>query len=94
MYFSRFPSTPYLEAYLRDGRITGPGETARDMITRIVAARLQRDARVIVSPGYQFGPSGVGHFRVCYARDENEWERALIAMVDALRDLGREQGTS
>ena len=38
MYFSRFPSTPHLEAYLRDGRITGPGETARDMITRIVAA--------------------------------------------------------
>ena len=28
VYFSRFPSTPYLEAYLRDGRITGLGETA------------------------------------------------------------------
>lgn len=43
MYVSRFPSTPYLEAYLRDGRITGPGETARDMISRIVAALAAAD---------------------------------------------------
>jgi aspartate/methionine/tyrosine aminotransferase/phosphoglycerate dehydrogenase-like enzyme len=71
-----------------------PDISALKVTDQQVAARLQRDARVIVSPGYQFGPSGVGHFRVCYARDENEWERALIAMVDALRDLGREQGTS
>lgn len=43
MYSSRFPSTPYLEAYLRDGRITGPGETARDMINRVVAALTAAD---------------------------------------------------
>jgi ribonucleoside-diphosphate reductase alpha chain len=45
VYPSRFPSTPYLEAYLRDGRITDPGETAQDMITRIVAVLAAADRR-------------------------------------------------
>lgn len=49
-----------------------------------VARSLQRGAGVVVSPGYQFGPSGIGHFRTCYARDEIEWEQALERMVDAL----------
>ena len=53
-----------------------------------VAATLQREAGVIVSPGYQFGPSGLGHFRVCYARDEAEWTAALDRMVTALTALG------
>jgi len=46
VYFSRFPSTPDLEAYLRNGRITGPGETARDMINRIVGTLAAADARL------------------------------------------------
>ena len=50
-----------------------------------LAAALRRDAGVIVSPGYQFGPSGVGHFRVCYARDEREWDAALDRMVTVLK---------
>lgn len=49
-----------------------------------IAAALQRDAGVIVSPGYQFGPSGTGRFRVCYARDEQEWAAALDRMVEVL----------
>jgi aspartate/methionine/tyrosine aminotransferase len=57
-----------------------------------VVARLQRDARVVVSPGYQFGPAGVGHFRVCFARDEAEWHDATEAMVETLISLGKEQG--
>ncbi|HEY3717139.1 MAG TPA: aminotransferase class I/II-fold pyridoxal phosphate-dependent enzyme [Jatrophihabitantaceae bacterium] len=50
-----------------------------------IAAALQRQARVVISPGYQFGPRGVGHFRACYARDEGQWSEALALMVDCLR---------
>lgn len=49
-----------------------------------VARVLQDEAKVVVSPGYQFGPSGLGHFRICYAREEVSWERALQAMTSAL----------
>ncbi len=52
-----------------------------------IAAALQRDAGVIASPGYQFGPSGIGHFRLCYARDEQEWDAALDRIVDTLTGL-------
>jgi hypothetical protein len=54
VYSSRFPTTPYLENYLRDGRITGPGETARDMVNRIVAALAAADRR--------FDPEGADSF--------------------------------
>ena len=59
-----------------------------------VAARLQQDAKVIVSPGYQFGPAGVGHFRVCFARDEAQWEEALGRIVTVLNALGEERGVA
>jgi aspartate/methionine/tyrosine aminotransferase len=52
-----------------------------------IAAALQREANVIVSPGYQFGPRGVGHFRACYARDENQWADALKLIVDCLTKM-------
>ena len=52
-----------------------------------VAGRLRREAGVIVSPGYQFGPRGIGHFRVCYARDEVQWDAALDRMVACLKRL-------
>ncbi len=49
-----------------------------------VARILQDEAGVVVSPGYQFGPSGIGHFRICYAREEVNWNRALERMTTAL----------
>jgi aspartate/methionine/tyrosine aminotransferase len=69
-----------------------PDVSALGLPDQQVAARLQRDAKVIVSPGYQFGSSGVGHFRICYARDETRWASALEAMVGLLNTLGEEQG--
>jgi aspartate/methionine/tyrosine aminotransferase len=57
-----------------------------------IAGALQREAGVIVSPGYQFGPAGVGNFRVCYARDETEWELALAKMVTCLTGLATAAG--
>lgn len=56
-----------------------------------VAARLQQEAGVIVSPGYQFGPSGMKHFRICYAREEAEWSAALDRMVACLSRLAQGQ---
>ena len=49
-----------------------------------VARILQDEAKVVISPGYQFGPSGIGRFRICYAREEVSWEKALRAMTTAL----------
>jgi aspartate/methionine/tyrosine aminotransferase len=69
-----------------------PDVSALGLPDQQVAARLQREAKLIVSPGYQFGPSGVGHFRICYARDETRWAAALEAMVGVLNTLGEEQG--
>ncbi len=54
-----------------------------------VARLLQDEAGVVVSPGYQFGPSGIGRFRICYAREEAEWSRALDRMTDALTGASR-----
>lgn len=57
-----------------------------------VARVLQDEAGVIVSPGYQFGPSGIGHFRICYAREEVQWARALDRMTAALIGVSRYSG--
>ena len=55
-------------------------------ISGLTAARILQDqAGVVVSPAYQFGPSGINHFRICYARDEKEWAAALARMTAALR---------
>ncbi|MEV4096198.1 pyridoxal phosphate-dependent aminotransferase [Streptosporangium saharense] len=63
-----------------------PDVSALGLSDVAVAGLLQREAGVVVSPGYQFGPSGIGRFRVCYARDEAQWESALDRMVKALND--------
>ncbi len=55
-----------------------------------VAERLLKDAAVLVSPGYQFGNQEQGHFRVCYARDEKGWAKALDRMVEVLHSLAIE----
>jgi aspartate/methionine/tyrosine aminotransferase len=53
----------------------------------VLAERLVREAKVLVSPGYQFGTCGVGFFRICYARDETEWDAALTRMTSVLQAL-------
>ncbi|KWX01610.1 aspartate aminotransferase [Carbonactinospora thermoautotrophica] len=57
-----------------------------------VATALLREAKVMVSPGYQFGPRGVGSFRVCYARDEEQWDAALTRIVEVLDKLATGRG--
>ena len=59
-----------------------------------IAIALLEKANVLVSPGYQFGPSGKGHFRVCYARDEKEWEESLKKIVRVLKEIAIEKNLS
>ncbi|PKW16410.1 aminotransferase class I/II-fold pyridoxal phosphate-dependent enzyme [Saccharopolyspora spinosa] len=66
-----------------------PDVTALDLPDRAISEAIATRADVLISPGYQFGPSGTGHFRVCYARDEQVWDRALGRIVDVLDDLHR-----
>jgi aspartate/methionine/tyrosine aminotransferase len=48
-----------------------------------VALRL-KDAGLLVNPGYQFGATGSGHFRLCFAQDEAAWAEALPRLAAAL----------
>ena len=50
-----------------------------------VAKLLMEDARVLVTPGNYYGPSGDRYIRVCYGRTEpGKVERGLKRIVDAL----------
>lgn len=51
MYRSHFPTTPEIDSYLRAGRITAEGETATDMVARIVTALAQADRHFDTSAG-------------------------------------------
>ena len=88
MTIAAFDSVPGLR--MRPGAGTAylwPDVSALGLHDVALAKLLQTDAGVVVSPGYQFGPSGLGHFRVCYAREESEWAAALDRMVKALRSV-------
>jgi aspartate/methionine/tyrosine aminotransferase len=53
-------------------------------LTSLDAGRLCYDAGVVVSPGYQFGPSGKTRFRMCFAQDEARLDAALDRITAAL----------
>jgi aspartate/methionine/tyrosine aminotransferase len=53
-------------------------------LTSLDAARLIYAAGVVVSPGYQFGPSGKTRFRMCFAQDEARLDTALDRITAAL----------
>jgi aspartate/methionine/tyrosine aminotransferase len=53
-------------------------------LTSFDAARLIYGAGVVVSPGYQFGPSGATRFRMCFAQDEARLDAALDRITTAL----------
>ena len=54
-----------------------------------IGKALARDAEMLISPGYQFGPGSAGHFRICYARESKGWATAMDRMVDVLEGLRR-----
>jgi aspartate/methionine/tyrosine aminotransferase len=55
-------------------------------LTSLDAGRLCYDVGVVVSPGYQFGPSGKTRFRMCFAQDEARLDGALDRITAALAD--------
>ena len=55
-------------------------------LTSLDAGRLFFDAGVVVSPGYQFGPSGKTRFRMCFAQGEARLDAALDRITAALAD--------
>ncbi|MDB6082761.1 MAG: Aspartate aminotransferase, partial [Gammaproteobacteria bacterium] len=56
----------------------------------LLARKILEEAAVLVSPGYQFGAQGIGHLRLCYARDEGEWASALERIIAVLKCFGLE----
>lgn len=57
---------------------------------QIVAERLVTDAGLLVNPGYQFGPGGVGAFRACFAQDEAAMPGIVDGIATTLRALAAE----
>ncbi len=54
-----------------------------------IGKALARDAGMLISPGYQFGPGSSGHFRICFAREPKGWATAMDRMVAVLEGLRR-----
>lgn len=69
-----------------------PDVSALKLSDAQIAEALLVEAGVLISPGYQFGPTANGHFRLCYARDEQGWASALERMTAVLETLARKQG--
>jgi aspartate/methionine/tyrosine aminotransferase len=70
------------------------GLGALQLAPRSIAEALLVEAGVLVSPGYQFGPTSADHIRLCYARDEAEWTAALDRIVDVLARLAKQHGVT
>jgi aspartate/methionine/tyrosine aminotransferase len=71
---------------------TWPDVGALGQSDSVIASALLRAAGVLVSPGYQFGAKGRNHFRICYARDEQERAPALDRVVAVLDRFARAAG--
>lgn len=52
-----------------------------------VALALKREAGIVINPGYQFGPRGLGHMRICFAQDEAGWDRTLDDIIGVIGRL-------
>ena len=64
-----------------------PDATAVGADTQSIALALKAHAGLLVNPGYQFGPRGERHFRICFAQEERAWDAAMERMLAALRGL-------
>lgn len=64
-----------------------PDASAVGCDEQTMAKALKSEAGLLVNPGYQFGPRGERHFRICFAQDEAIWDQALQRMVATLDSL-------
>lgn len=83
MYSSSFPHDHSLNSYLRDGRIIRAGETARDMVSRVVSTLAAADAG--------FDPTGAEAFaeRLGWAMDTGRIVFSTPIMTNAGRYVDR-----
>jgi aspartate aminotransferase len=77
--FSGAPPAGAFYAFLRIGSAAGDRATGESISWR-VTERLIKNARVGCVPGVDFGASGEGYIRFCFARDRKELTGALASM--------------
>jgi aspartate/methionine/tyrosine aminotransferase len=66
-------------AWVDCGKIAGDGGT--------VALSLLQRARVMVTPGIQFGPSSGTFIRLCFGQNKSDWTSALHRIASTLKAL-------
>lgn len=62
--------------------LSGLGATDQE-----VALAMKGKAGLVINPGYQFGARGRHHFRLCFAQDEQVWEKALQRLGAVLAEF-------
>ncbi len=67
-----------------------PDATSVGHNEQTIAKALKAEAGLLVNPGYQFGLRGEGHFRICFAQEERDWDAAMQRMVATLQALRRD----
>ncbi|MDG4889794.1 aminotransferase class I/II-fold pyridoxal phosphate-dependent enzyme [Mesorhizobium sp. WSM4887] len=86
----KFRNTNFLTVVASGGssyifpRVVGLDQSDKD-----IALALQNKAGVIINPGFQSGPGGIGHFRICFAQEQGVLERCLDRIVSVLGDLAK-----
>jgi aspartate/methionine/tyrosine aminotransferase len=69
--------------------VVGPTLTSQE-----IALALLDEADVIVNPGYQFGQSGHGSFRICFAQREDVWDQTLDRIISTVEGLVERAGVA
>lgn len=64
-----------------------PEFSARGVTDHELAKRLKQRTGILVSPGYQFGPRGLGHFRVNFSQEPQTMMQSLDQLCDVLSAL-------
>jgi aspartate/methionine/tyrosine aminotransferase len=92
MTVARLAASSAVELVVPGGTAYGfPTLVDRGISDQELAIALMDGADMIVNPGYQFGPSGHGSFRICFAQEESVWEQALTRMVAVLESISSGQ---
>jgi aspartate/methionine/tyrosine aminotransferase len=87
MALDRFAATDLIEVEPARGTAYLFPRCAVDIPDQELALALKTKAGLVVNPGYQFGPRGVGHFRICFAQEETAWASALDRIVETVTEL-------
>ena len=82
----RFNASPALEVVCPGGTAYMFPRVVGDVPDQVIGKRLKAEANLIINPGYQSGPRGIGHFRVCFAQQEDAWERAVGDIIKIVED--------